>query len=94
MTSVLLVFRRLVCAILFPGFFAGYVPWRYFGLDRVRLDVFNPAHALGLFCIGVGTALLATVYEPRQFHVSRLALALLVAYVLYLIDRFHATIPT
>jgi hypothetical protein len=36
----------------------------------------------------------ATAYEPTQFHVSRNGLALLVAYVLQLIDIFHATIPT
>jgi hypothetical protein len=37
--------------------------------------------------------MLATAYEPQQFHVSRNGLALLVAYVLHLLDIAHATIP-
>ena len=32
--------------------------------------------------------------EPRQYHVERNGLALLVAYLLGLIDAFHAVIPT
>jgi hypothetical protein len=35
----------------------------------------------------------ATAYEPKQFHVGKNGLALLVAYVLHLLDVFHATIP-
>jgi len=38
--------------------------------------------------------MLATSYEPTQFHVSRNGLSLLAAYVVHLIDTFHATIPT
>jgi len=38
--------------------------------------------------------MLAAAYEPTQFHVSRNGLALLVAYVLHLLDIAHATIPT
>ena len=37
--------------------------------------------------------LFAKAYEPRQFHVERSGLALLVAYVLHLLDGFHATLP-
>ena len=33
-------------------------------------------------------------FEPRQYHVERSGLALLVAYLLGLIDNFHAVIPT
>jgi hypothetical protein len=33
-------------------------------------------------------------FEPRQYHVERNGLALLVAYLLGLIDTFHAVIPT
>jgi hypothetical protein len=33
-------------------------------------------------------------FEPRQYHVERNGLALLVAYPLGLIDNFHAVIPT
>jgi uncharacterized protein YndB with AHSA1/START domain len=36
---------------------------------------------------------LAAAYEPTQSHVGRNGLALLVAYVLHLVDLFHATIP-
>jgi hypothetical protein len=36
----------------------------------------------------------ADAYEPRQFHVNRNGLALLVAYVLHLIDGYHTTLPT
>ena len=38
--------------------------------------------------------LLARVYETQQFHVRRSGLALLVAYVLHLIQVRHAAIPT
>jgi hypothetical protein len=37
--------------------------------------------------------ILAKVYDPEQFHVSRSGLALLVAYVLHLFDNMHATVP-
>jgi hypothetical protein len=33
-------------------------------------------------------------FEPRQYHVERNGLALLVAYLLGLIDQAHAVIPT
>lgn len=36
----------------------------------------------------------AEAYEPQQFHVLQNGLALLVAYVLHLIDGYHATLPT
>jgi hypothetical protein len=35
----------------------------------------------------------AQAYEPQQFHVRRNGLALLVAYVLHLIDGYHTTPP-
>ena len=38
--------------------------------------------------------MMAKAYEPAQFHVSRNGLALLVAFVLHMIDIRHATIPT
>jgi protein-S-isoprenylcysteine O-methyltransferase Ste14 len=56
-SSVWLALRSLLWTILLPGFFAGYVPWRYFGLDRAAPD--RPAAILGLLCIGLGGALLA-----------------------------------
>lgn len=57
--SAWLAVRGLLWTILLPGFFAGYVPWRFFGIGRVRVDLFRPAHVLGLLCIGLGAALLA-----------------------------------
>jgi protein-S-isoprenylcysteine O-methyltransferase Ste14 len=38
--------------------FAGYLPWRYFGLAEVRLDPRDPLHALGALSIALGTVLL------------------------------------
>ena len=37
--------------------------------------------------------MLAVAYEPKQFHVQRSGLALLLAYVLHLIDLYHVVIP-
>jgi protein-S-isoprenylcysteine O-methyltransferase Ste14 len=54
-----LVLRSLLWTILLPGLLAGYVPWRFFGLDRVRLDVRQPLHLVGLSCIALGVLLLA-----------------------------------
>jgi protein-S-isoprenylcysteine O-methyltransferase Ste14 len=56
--SIWLGFRSLAWTALVPGFVAGYVPWRYFGLSRLRLDVLNPLHLMGVVCIGLGIALL------------------------------------
>jgi protein-S-isoprenylcysteine O-methyltransferase Ste14 len=58
-SSVGLALRSLLWTILLPGFFAGYVPWRYFGLGRAELRVFSPASILGVSCIGLGAVLLA-----------------------------------
>jgi len=44
---------------LLPGVFAGYVPWRFFGLARTQFDLTSPTQLLGLVCIGLGVALLA-----------------------------------
>jgi len=58
-SSLGLALRSLLWAILLPGLFAGYVPWRYFGLRFVVLDLHQPLHWVGLLGIGVGTVLLA-----------------------------------
>jgi protein-S-isoprenylcysteine O-methyltransferase Ste14 len=58
-SSIWLALRSLLWTILFPGFFAGYVPWRFFGLGRTQVDMFRAVHLLGLLCIGLGAALLA-----------------------------------
>ena len=54
-----LAVRSLLWTILLPGFFAGYVPWRFFGLDQIRFEEVNPTSLLGLICIGLGVVLLA-----------------------------------
>lgn len=59
-----LVLRSLLWTILLPGFFAGYVPWRYFGLGAARFSWSSPTDVLGVFCIGLGTVLLtACIFE-------------------------------
>lgn len=58
-SSAWLAARSLLWTILLPGFFGGYVPWRYFGLDRVESDPANPVHVLGLICMVLGALLLA-----------------------------------
>lgn len=57
--SLVLAVRSLLWAVLLPGLFAGYVPWRYFGLRFVVLDLHQPLHWVGLLGAGVGTVLLA-----------------------------------
>jgi protein-S-isoprenylcysteine O-methyltransferase Ste14 len=56
--AVWLALRSLLWTILFPGFFAGFLPWTYFGLDRAQLDGSNLLGLLGLVLIGIGTLLL------------------------------------
>ena len=51
--------RSLLWTILLPGFFAGYVPWRFVGLGQIRLEELNPTSLLSLMCIGLGVVLLA-----------------------------------
>jgi protein-S-isoprenylcysteine O-methyltransferase Ste14 len=57
-SSASLVVRSLLWTILLPGFFGGYVPWRYFGLGRTRVDLADPWQLLGLLCIVSGSTLL------------------------------------
>jgi len=58
-SSVWLAARSLLWTVLFPGFFAGYVPWRFFGLNRVHVGVSSPVQLLGLLLTGAGAVLLA-----------------------------------
>ena len=58
-SSTWLALKSLFWAMLFPGFFALYVPWQFFGLKGTRVDVARPAHALGLVFAALGAALLA-----------------------------------
>ena len=59
-SSVWLALRSLLWTILLPGIVAGYVPWRFFGVDHVRLNLGSPADLLGILCIGVGVVLLVS----------------------------------
>ena len=59
MASVWLAIRSITWAVLLPGFFAGFVPWRYFGLAHVEITLLDPLHLLGLIGIGLGVVLLA-----------------------------------
>jgi protein-S-isoprenylcysteine O-methyltransferase Ste14 len=59
-SSAWLAVRSLFWTFAFPGFFAGYVPWRFFGLADASLDLSNPAQFAGLSCVGIGAALLVS----------------------------------
>jgi len=50
--------RSVVWAAVLPGVVAGYLPWRFFGLARWRLDPASPLDLAGLVCIGAGAVLL------------------------------------
>jgi protein-S-isoprenylcysteine O-methyltransferase Ste14 len=58
-SSLGLALRSLLWTLLLPGLLAGYVPWHYFGLRSVALDVREPLHWVGLIGIGLGAGLLA-----------------------------------
>ncbi|MCA1658539.1 MAG: hypothetical protein LC627_04490 [Verrucomicrobiaceae bacterium] len=53
-----LALRSVFWTIVFPGFFAGYLPWRFFGLRSVVIDVRIPLHWSGLLLMTLGIALL------------------------------------
>ena len=58
-SPVWLTLRSLLWTILLPGAIAGYVPWRFFGLGRIEVNLSSPAHLAGIVCISVGVVLLA-----------------------------------
>ena len=63
-SSIWLPLRSPLWTILLPGVFAGYVPWRFFGLVRTQFDLTSPTELLGLVCIGLGVAVLsACIFE-------------------------------
>ena len=51
--------RSLFWALAFPGVYAGYIPWRFFGLRSVAFDAASPRHWLGVAGMAVGIAFLA-----------------------------------
>ena len=62
--TISLALRSLLWMILLPGFFAGFVPLRFFGLARVQLDLRNPVDLFGILAIGLGAGLLlACIWE-------------------------------
>jgi protein-S-isoprenylcysteine O-methyltransferase Ste14 len=62
--DVWLALRSLAWTVLLPGLFAGYLPWRYFGLRNVDLSLVNPLHLAGVVCIAAGVLLLgACIWE-------------------------------
>ena len=58
-SSLWLAIRSITWAILLPGLFAGYVPWRYFGLAEAQWNLQDPIQLAGLFCLTIGVILLA-----------------------------------
>jgi protein-S-isoprenylcysteine O-methyltransferase Ste14 len=58
-SSTWLILRSLLWTILLPGFVAGYVPWRFFGLEGRSFNVHDAAQLLGLVCVSLGVVLLA-----------------------------------
>ena len=63
-SNVWLALRSLLWVTLLPGLFAGYLPWRYFGVGSVAPDFSNPPHWAGLLGIAAGVLLLgACVWE-------------------------------
>jgi protein-S-isoprenylcysteine O-methyltransferase Ste14 len=58
-SSLWLTIRSILWAGLFPGLIAGYIPWRYFGVARVQLNLRNSFHFVAVLVIAIGAALLA-----------------------------------
>jgi len=58
--TVWLAVRSLLWTVLLPGFVAGYLPWRFFGLADVQLNLQSSLDVLGFLCIGLGAVLLGT----------------------------------
>jgi protein-S-isoprenylcysteine O-methyltransferase Ste14 len=59
-SSVSLTLRSLLWTLLLPGAVAGYVPWRFFGLDRAAFRLAGPLDLIALLCILAGGALLVS----------------------------------
>ena len=59
-STIWLAVRSIAWTVLLPGVYAGYLPWRFFGLAHVHLNLRSPVHVAGLLCIGLGAVLLGT----------------------------------
>ena len=64
MRGLWLAVRSITWAVLLPGFFAGYIPWRYFGVGDVHWSPEVPALYIGAVLVTTGVALLvACIWE-------------------------------
>jgi protein-S-isoprenylcysteine O-methyltransferase Ste14 len=64
MNRLWLAVRSVFWVIVLPGFFGGFVPWRFFGVRNVRLDPTDPFHLAGLATFAAGALLFAAcVFE-------------------------------
>ena len=62
--AIWLALRSIAWTVLLPGLYAGYFPWRFFGLAQVQLRLERPLHLVALLCIGLGAGLLgACIWE-------------------------------
>jgi hypothetical protein len=50
-SSASLTLRSLLWTLLLPGAVAGYLPWRFFGLDRAAFRLAGPVDVIGFLCI-------------------------------------------
>jgi len=57
-SAVWLAARSLFWTVILPGTMTVYLPWRYFGLGNVRLDVRDPLHWAGGMLVITGALLL------------------------------------
>ncbi len=60
MSTILLALRSILWTLLLPGLVAGFIPWQFYGVSHVHLDLTNPLTLLALVLIAAGGALLAT----------------------------------
>jgi protein-S-isoprenylcysteine O-methyltransferase Ste14 len=58
MQAIWLALRSLLWTLLLPGFFAGYLPWTYFGVGEVDLVWTDPLQVVGVLLVVAGAALL------------------------------------
>ena len=60
MASIWLALRSLFWTVVLPGMVAGYVPWRYVGLNHASFSWRDPAQLLGALVAATGAGVLAT----------------------------------
>ena len=58
MNALWLAARSLLWTVILPGTVTVFLPWRYFGLSAVRLDIRDPLHWAGGVLIVAGALLL------------------------------------